>query len=134
MSLIDGVVRKLAVNVTFKKYLTEEYVMDVLKRAFQHLVKFGYAVTDQSFVQLLGLHIYIPVGKMFNRQFAIVFIPSVTPKAPKPTDHPKAIYLTDIKTNLHSVPFVTAYLISYPKNSERWKEIVRHGLVVSMKK
>jgi len=81
----------------------------------------------KSVLALINQPHYVKVATMFGRVFCLaVFLSdgSVPPEEVMRKDgHNKPILVKKFQTGLHSVPFAFAYLVSFPKNSERLAKI-----------
>jgi hypothetical protein len=81
----------------------------------------------KSVLALTNQPYYVKVVTMFNRVFCLVVFLSDGSVAPedvmKKDGHDKPVFVKKFQTGLHSVPFAYAYLVSFPKNSERLQKI-----------
>jgi hypothetical protein len=83
--------------------------------------------THQSAMSLLNQPYYLKVGTALGRVFCLAVFLSNGVVAPEEVmareGHPKAVFVQRFLTGLHSVPFAYAYLVSFPKNSERLQRV-----------
>jgi hypothetical protein len=81
----------------------------------------------KSVIALTNQPHYVKVSTAFGRVFCLVVFLSdgVVPpeEVMKKDGHNKPLFVKKFQTGLHSVPFAYAYLVSFPKNSERLSKI-----------
>jgi len=109
----------------------------VLKLMPNKLINMAWdAVTDlidiaervhKSVLALTNQPHYVKVATMLGRVFCLaVFLSNgVVPpeEVMKKDGHNKPLLVKKFQTGLHSVPFAYAYLVSFPKNSERLEKV-----------
>jgi hypothetical protein len=90
-------------------------LIDLVERVYKSVL----VLTNQPY--------YVKVATMFNRVFCLVVFLSDGSVAPeevmKKDGHDKPVFVKKFQTGLKSVPFAYAYLVSFPKNSERLRKI-----------
>ena len=90
-------------------------------------VDFALSVAE-AVISLRNSVRYAPLGVAFGRQLALAL--AFTDNASKDAGaklleaegHKKPVFVKTVETKLHAVPYVHVFLVSFPKNSERWRK------------